>query len=156
MTAFQRAFYRRWRNTCLIRRPDFRRCRGSRAAVLKLEELSESLQYLISEDIRSPEELESKQSDLGNERKAVQSELSSLRTKLYRSDICRLVSRREALKAEGWLDVEDEKKLAEIDEKIAAIMPLPQAVRYYDSLVRKKDMCIQQLREIRRQENMLR
>ena len=43
MNEFQRTFYRRWRNTCFIRKPDFRGRRGSRTIVLSLETLLDAL-----------------------------------------------------------------------------------------------------------------
>ena len=124
MNAFQRQFFQRWRNTCLIRRPDFRAVRGSRGAVMRLEELSQNLQYLISEDIRSAEDLEKKKSDLGNERKAVQSELSSVRTKLYRNRVCRLAARMEELEHIPDPDESAEEELRQVRAEIEQIGPV--------------------------------
>lgn len=154
MTAFQRTFYRRWRNTCLIRRPDFLRRRGNRAEVMRLEELSENLQYLISENIRTPDALKEKQSDLGNERKAVQSELSSISTQLYKSEVCRLLTERERLKSGGWLDADEEEELGCIDEKITRIMPLEDAFAYRDHLLQQRTECRSQMQDIRRKEKL--
>ena len=154
MTAFQRTFFRRWRNTCLIRRPDFLRRRGSRAEVMRLEELSENLQYLISENIRTPDALKEKQSDLGNERKAVQSELSSISTQLYKSEVCRLLTERERLKSGGWLDADEEEELGCIDEKITRIMPLEDAFAYRDHLLQQRTECRSQMQDIRRKEKL--
>ena len=154
MTAFQRTFYRRWRNTCLIRRPDFLRRRGSRAEVMRLEELSENHQYLISEDIRTPDALKEKQFDLGNERKAVQSELSSISTQLYKSEVCRLLTERERLKSGGWLDADEEEKLGRIDEQITRIMPLDDALAYRDHLLEQRTECRSQMRDIKSKEKL--
>ena len=79
--------------------------------MLSLEELSDNLQFLIREDIRSQDELDRRREDLGNERKAVRSELSSVKTRLYRDDICRLVSRREKLVEKFWLSPQEEEEL---------------------------------------------
>lgn len=156
MNGFQRAFFRRWRNTCFIRKPDFRGRRGSRTIVLSLEELSDNLQFLISEDIRSQDELNRRREDLGIERKAVRSELSSVKTKLYRSDICRLVSRREKLMVKFWLDPQEEEDLHRIDEEIEKIMPVQKAVRYRNSLLDKKASCLSQMRDLQERERLLR
>ena len=156
MNEFQRAFYRRWRNTCFIRKPDFRGRRGSRTIVLSLEELSDNLQFLIREDIRSQDELDRRRGELGNERKAVRSELSSVKTKLYRSDICRLVSRREKLMEKFWLDPQEEEERSRIDEEIEKIMPVQKAVRYRDSLLDQKASCLSQMKDLQERERLLR
>ena len=156
MNAFQRTFYRRWRNTCLIRKPDFRGRRGSRTIVLSLEELSDNLQFLIHEDIRTEEELTSRRFDFGNERKAVQSELSSVKTQLYRSDICRKVKRREELKEKFLPSADEQEELSRLDEEIEKVMPVSQAVRYRNSLINRKAACLSQLREIRERERLIR
>ena len=121
---------------------------------MRLEELSENLQYLISEDIRTHEEMEKRMTDLGNERKAVQSELSSVETQLYRSELCRLLMKRDRLKSGGWLDAEDEKELDRIDEQIQKIMPIDQAFAYRDSLLKQKEECRSQMRDIRQKEKL--
>ena len=156
MNGFQRTFYRRWRNTCFIRKPDLRGKRGSRTIVLSLEELSDNLQFLIREDIRSQDELDRRRKDLENERKAVRSELSSVKTRLYRSDICRLVGRREKLMEKFWLDPQDEEELNGIDEEIEKIMPVQKAVRYRDSLLDQKASCLSQMRDLQERERLLR
>lgn len=156
MNEFQRTFYRRWRNTCFIRKPDLRGRRGSRTIVLSLEELSDNLQFLIREDIRSQDELDRRREDLGNERKAVRSELSSVKTRLYRSDICRLVSRREKLMEKFWLSPQEEEELSRIDKEIEKIMPVQKAVRYRDSLLDQKASCLSQMRDLRERDRLLR
>lgn len=156
MNEFQRSYYRRWRNTCLIRKPDFRDRRGSRTIVLSLEELSDNLQFLIREDIRTEEELVSRRADFGNERKAVQSELSSVKTQLYRNDICRKVKRRETLREKFWLSVDEQEELNRLDEEIGKVMPVSQAVRYRNSLINRKAACLAQLRELRERERLVR
>lgn len=156
MNEFQRTFYRRWRNTCFIRKPDLRGRRGSRTIVLSLEELSDNLQFLIREDIRSQDELDRRREDLGNERKAVRSELSSVKTRLYRDDICRLVSRREKLVEKFWLSPQEEEELSRIDKEIEKIMPVQKAVRYRDSLLDQKASCLSQMRDLRERERLLR
>lgn len=149
MSVFQRAFFRSWRNTCLIRRPDFRGSRGSRAAVLELEELSGNLQFLIREDIRSLEDLERMQTQIENERKAVQSELNSVRSRLYRNEICRLVKKRKQLKAGYWLTAEEEDQIGQLDREISRVMPVGKAVDYYDSLLERRSQCLDQIRELK-------
>ena len=156
MNEFQRSFYRRWRNTCLIRKPDFRGRRGSRTIVLSLEELTDNLQFLIREDIRTEEELVSRRADFGNERKAVQSELSSVKTQLYRNDICRKVKRRETLREKFWLSADEQEELNRLDEEIGKVMPVSQAVRYRNSLINRKAACLAQLRELRERERLVR
>ena len=155
MSTFQRTFYRRWRNTCLIRRPDRGRGRGSRAAVLQLEELSDDLQFMIHEDIRSEKDLEEKWDALGTERKAVQSELSSVKTRLYRSSVCRLMKRREELMTSVGRSPAEEDELREIERAIKKKMPLDQAVKLQSDLLKEKTRCMDQLRELRSRERLL-
>ena len=155
MNAFQRQFFQRWRNTCLIRRPDFRAVRGSRGAVMRLEELSQNLQYLIKEDIRSPEDLAKKRADLGNERKAVQSELSSVRTKLYKNRVCRLVMRMDELESLPDPDGAAKEELQQVKEEIEQIGPVDQATAYRAQLVWQQDRCLSQRRDIRRRDRLL-
>ena len=156
MNAYQRAFYRRWRNTCFIRKPDLWGRPGSRAIVLSLEELSENLQFLIREDIRSEDELKKKLSELGNERKAARSELSSIKTRLYRTDICRLVAQREKLMEKFWRSADEEEELDRLDAEIEKIMPVGKAVKYRNSLMEKKAACLSQMRDIRERGRLLR
>lgn len=156
MNAYQRAFYRRWRNTCFIRKPNLWGRPGSRTIVFSLEELSENLQFLIREDIRSEDELKKKLSDLGNERKAARSELSSIKTRLYRTDICRLVARREKLKDKFWRSADEDEELDRLDAEIEKIMPVGKAVKYRSSLIEKKAACISQMRDIRERDRLLR
>ena len=155
MSPFQRSFYRSWRNTCLIRRPGLMSRRGSRAAVLQLEELSDNLQFLIREDIRSEEDLKQKWSEAGIERKAVQSELSAVRTQIYRSGISRQVRRWRELREMGSRSLEEELELRRLEEEIEQTMPLEKAAAYQEKLETQKSKCLDQLRSLKSRERLL-
>jgi len=155
MSPFQRSFYRSWRNTCLIRRPGPMSRRGSRAVVLQLEELSDNLQFLIREDIRSEKDLKQKWSEAGIERKAVQSELSSVRTKIYRSGISRQVSRWRELREMGSRSLEEDLELKRLEEEIKQTMPLEKAAAYQEKLEAQKSKCLDQLRCLKSRERLL-
>ena len=155
MTPFQRRFYRSWRNTCLIRKPGPRARRGSRSAVLQLEELSDNLQFLIREDIRSEEELRQRWEASGIERKAVQSELSSVRTRIYRSSINRNVRRLKELKEKAGRSPEEESELLRLKKEIERTMPIERAMAYEADLEAQKSRCLEQIRTLKSRERLL-
>ena len=155
MTPFQRSFYRSWRNTCLIRRPGPMARRGSRSAVLQLEELSDNLQFLIREDIRSEEDLRQKWKAAGIERKAVQSELSSVRTRIYRSGISRNVRRWKELKEKASRSPEEESELLQLGKKIERAMPIERAIAYEADLEAQQSRCLDQIRTLKSRERLL-
>ena len=79
-----------------------------------------------------------------------------MKTRLYRDDICRLVSRREKLVENFWLSPQEEEELSRIDKEIEKIMPVQKAVRYRDSLLDQKASCLSQMRDLRERERLLR
>ncbi len=155
MTPFQRSFYRSWRNTCLIRRPGPMARMESRSAVLQLEELSDNLQFLIREDIRSEEELRQKWEAAGIERKAVQSKLSAVRTRLYRSGISRQVRRWKELKEKTGRSLEEESELLQLEKEIERIMPIGKAAAYQAGLEAQQSRCLEQIRTLKSRERLL-
>ena len=123
--------------------------------MLQLEELSDNLQFLIREDIRSEEDLKQKWSEAGIERKAVQSELSSVRTRIYRSGISRQVRRWRELREMGSRSLEEDLELRKLEEEIMRTMPLEKAEAYQEKLEAQKSKCLDQLRSLKSRERLL-
>lgn len=123
--------------------------------MLQLEELSDNLQFLIREDIRSEEELRQKWEASGIERKAVQSELSSVRTRIYRSSISRNVRRWKELKEKASRSPEEESELMRLKKEIERTMPIERAMAYQADLEAQKSRCLEQIRTLKSRERLL-
>ena len=123
--------------------------------MLQLEELSDNLQFLIREDIRSEEELRQKWEASGIERKAVQSELSSVRTRIYRSSINRNVRRLKELKEKAGRSPEEESELLRLKKEIERTMPIERAMAYEADLEAQKSRCLEQIRTLKSRERLL-
>ena len=123
--------------------------------MLQLEELSDNLQFLIREDIRSEEELRQKWEASGIERKAVQSELSSVRTRIYRSGISRHVRRWKELKEKAGRSPKEESELLKLEKEIERTIPIKQAVAYQADLEAQRSRCLEQIRTLKSRERLL-
>ena len=123
--------------------------------MLQLEELSDHLQFLIREDIRSEEDLLQKWKAAGIERKAVQSQLSAVRTRLYRSGISRQVRRWKELKEKTGRSLEEESELLQLEKEIERVMPIGKAVAYQADLEAQQSRCLEQIRTLRSRERLL-
>ena len=137
LSPFQKMYYLRWKNTCLIRRPDLKGSWRYRKNVTMLREISNQLKYLLDEDIRSIKDLSNKKAELEKERKAAGSALNAAKTKFYKNEVCRLIRQRMRLmeKIESGIGITDEVdrgKILKIEEKIKRIMPLLDAQELFE------------------------
>ena len=115
LTPFQRQFYRRWKNTCFIRKPGFKDSWKYKKDVLSLQQMSDQLQYLLDHGIGTPEGVAERKADLETERKAAGSAFNAAKASFYMDTTCRLVrSRRKLLgKQETGEDVAEELRCVE-------------------------------------------
>lgn len=146
LTPFQRQFYHRWRNTCFIRRPDFKDAWKYKKDVVRLRELSGRITYLLEHDITSPDNLAKKRAGLETERKAAGTAFNRAKRKLYRDPVFALVRERKKILGSGK---ENRDRLAEIEKLIMEKMPLQQALNLFDASQEEYDKCRLHLKKIR-------
>ena len=151
LTPFQRSFYLRWKNTCFIRRPDFRDAWKYRKDVLSLQDISDRIRYLLEQEITTPEEAMSRKADLEKEWKAARSAFNAAKRKLYKDPLCVLVRKRDALLHGQQTEEGLSGKLSETEEAIRKRMPIPDAEDYFMGRKAKYDQCRKMLRDLKKE-----
>ena len=131
LSPFQRQFYRRWRNTCFIRRPGFKDAWKYKKDVLQLQEMADRIRYLMDGGITTPEECAQRRADLEKERKAAGSALNAAKTKFYRDEVCKLMRRRKTLLEKEASGEDVAAEIRSVEEAVMDIMPLGAAEEHF-------------------------
>ena len=152
LTPFQRQFYYRWRRTCFIRRPGFRDSWKYKKDVVRLQELSDHVRYLLDHDIASMEDLAARRTEVEKERKAAGSAFNAAKTKLYRNEVFRLVRERKKLLPESK---DTSERLQELESMITGQMPLQEAIDSYEQARQEYDIRRIKVKELRRECRLL-
>lgn len=87
MTSYQKLYYKRWRFTCFIRKPWFTDTWRYKQDILKVEDYSRQLCYMIEQDITDAEHLEGKIVKLQNAIEETGVLLDAAKTKLFYSKV---------------------------------------------------------------------
>ena len=152
LTPFQRQFYHRWRRTCFIRRPGFRDSWKYKKDVVRLQELSDHVRYVLDHDIASMEDLAARRAELETERKAAGSAFNAAKTKLYRNHMFRLLRERKKLQSKG---AESPERIRQLEEMISMLMPLEEAIASFELAQEEYDQRRVQVKELRRECRLL-
>lgn len=152
LTPFQRQFYHRWRNTCFIRRPDYKDAWKYKKDVVRLRELSAHISYLLEHDIGSLEDLNRKRAELETERKAAGKAFNLAKRIMYKDPLYALVRERKKILESSIPDTE---RIEELEKQIRESMPLEQALSLYAAAREKYDNCREYLKKLRREIKLL-
>jgi len=155
LTPFQRSFYLRWKNTCFIRRPDFKDAWKYKKDVLKLQEISDRIRYLLEYEIATPEDLLARKADLEKERKAAMSAFYAAKRKLYKDPLCVLVKEREKLLQKQQSGEDLSQRIAEADIAIRKRMSVPDAEALFRDRKENYDRCKILIRNLKKESQLV-
>ena len=157
MTPFQRAYYRRWRNSFLRNKPGRKDPWKINEDVIRVRRLSDAIKYMVDNEIGNMDDLEEKWQQLEKEKKALSAECSAIRTKLRRNAPYRELADYEKLKSEMKKDPSEEieKQMDLLFAKITEKMGFEEAVEKRDSLREQADGINDRLKDIRQREKTM-
>ncbi len=149
MSGYQKLFYRRWRNTCFIRRPDMKKVWVRKKDVTDLYKISAHIKYLLEHDIESAEDLGIRREQIENERKALDTRSRALKTKLYYDPVNKLVNKYLKLTERLGEGEELPEEAKQLKEKIEERMEFSAALERRQEIYEERKQCLAVLKGMR-------
>ena len=156
MTPFMRSYYSRWYHSFLRNKPGQFQPWKRNVDVVRIRALSDAVKYMVDQDIRSFEDLEEKWKELSKRKKSLEAERNAVISRLRKQAPYADLRRYEKQKTEFVDDpsAEHKRQMDFLLEKIEEAMPLEEAVRTRDLLVKEADALRLQIQKVKEEQKL--
>ncbi len=151
MSHYQKMFYRRWRNTYFIRKPDMKDVWKKSVSIRDLYKISEHIKYLLVHDIESAEGLTVRREKVEAERTAIDAQAKALRSRLYSDSVNKLVNRYLKITADLSESAPLPEEARKLREQIEVRMNFGEAIERRQAMQEERQQCLAALKVLQRE-----